>query len=136
MNDVTFCSGGSLCRQRSRSHALRKSRPAVSIVLLTNDKQVLGGLYAVARVTSIFSLLTLAYLCNEESWPVMRMACGSMRFLGVLAAFLAPKVYEMRRDEIDGYLEVAKEKLKVLFKQLESSLQKIPRAKRVTKKAE
>ena len=64
------------------------------------------------------------------------MVRGDMRFPGVLVAFLAPKVYEMRKDEIDGYLEVAKEKLKVFYKQLESSLQKIPSAKRVTKKTE
>ena len=37
------------------------------IVLSIDDAQVLGGLYVVARVTSIFSLLTLAYLGNEAS---------------------------------------------------------------------
>ena len=63
------------------------------------------------------------------------MVRGDMRFPGVLAAFLTPKVYEMRKDEIDGHLEVAKEKFNVFYKQLKSLLQ-IPSAKRVTKKTE
>jgi len=84
---------------------------------LTLSAKVLGGLYTVARISAIFSLFTLAYL-------------------GVLIAFVAPKVYEMRKDEIDGYIAIAMEKLKGFYKQIEANMSKIPSAKRVPKKTE
>lgn len=55
---------------------------------------------------------------------------------GVLFAFVAPKVYEMRKDEIDGYIAIGMEKLKGVYKQIQDSMHKIPSAKRVPKKAE
>ena len=54
----------------------------------------------------------------------------------MLLAFVGPKVYEMRKDEIDGYIGVAMEKLKDVYKQIEASMHKIPSAKRVPKKTE
>eukprot|EP00210_Caulerpa_lentillifera_P008903 g8494.t1 len=72
--------------------------------------KVLGVLYVVARVSAMISLFTLAYF-------------------GVLVAFVAPKVYEMRKDQIDGYIAIAMEKLKEYYKQVESAMKKIPSAK-------
>lgn len=54
--------------------------------------------------------------------------------LGVLVAFTAPKIYEMRKDEIDNYMAMAMEKMKEVYKQIEKSIQKIPSAKKQTKK--
>ena len=46
--------------------------------------QVLGGLYVVARITSIFSLLTLTYLGNERHEDGIGQYVYSRCFGGVL----------------------------------------------------
>lgn len=45
-------------------------------------------------------------------------------------AFVAPKVYEMRKDQIDGYIGIVKDKVKEYYKQVEAAMKKIPSARR------
>jgi len=60
---------------------------------------------------------------------VQRMSLLALAYLPVLAAFSLPKVYEMRKDEIDRALDTARTKLTAFHdKYLATILSKIPRA--------
>ncbi|KAI7836748.1 hypothetical protein COHA_009386 [Chlorella ohadii] len=70
---------------------------------------VAGALYAVGRLAGLLSLLSLAYAA-------------------VLAAFVVPKVYELKKDEIDGALDKARAQVTALNdKYLSKVMAKIPR---------
>lgn len=70
---------------------------------------VAGALYAVARLAALFSLLSLGYGL-------------------VLAAFVVPKVYELKKDEIDGALDKARTQITSLNdKYFSKVMAKIPR---------
>lgn len=69
-----------------------------------------AGLFATARISAFLSLLTLAYL-------------------PVLAAFTLPKVYELRKDDIDQGMNTGRAKLTSVYdKYVAGIVAKIPRA--------
>lgn len=75
--------------------------------LLTGS--VVGVLYVVGKVAGMVSILTLAYL-------------------SLLAAFTAPKVYELKKDEIDGLVDKARAQWTIVYdKHLHKIVAKIPR---------
>jgi hypothetical protein len=71
---------------------------------------VAGTLYFTARLASTFSLLGLTYAA-------------------VLTAFTVPKVYEMKKDEIDGAIDQARSQATSVYdKYMRSVVNRIPRA--------
>lgn len=76
--------------------------------------QIAGALFVVARVASIVSPLTLAYL-------------------GVVCLFTLPKLYEMKKDEIDTHITKAKDNYNNVYsKHVDPLVKKIPRASTAT----
>lgn len=95
-----------------------KALAAVDRVLSGKDVllslQIAGGLFVVSRVAAFVSPLTLAYF-------------------GVLALFTLPKVYELRKDEIDGHLTKVKDGYNTVYnKHVQPALKRIPRASTAT----
>ncbi|CAD7702309.1 unnamed protein product [Ostreobium quekettii] len=79
--------------------------------------KVCGALFVIAKIGGCFSLFTLCYI-------------------GVLAAFALPKVYELKKDEIDGAAAKALEQAKTLYSKAEAMAKQIPKARATDKKTE
>lgn len=76
--------------------------------------QIAGALYVVAKVAAVVSPLTLAYL-------------------GVLLLFSLPKLYELKKDEIDGHVAKARDSYQDVYsKHVDPLVKKIPRASTAT----
>lgn len=79
--------------------------------------QVSGALFVVARIASVVSPLTLAYL-------------------GVLSLFALPKLYELKKDEIDLHVTRTRDTYhNVYSKHVDPLMKKIPRASTATSKS-
>jgi len=71
--------------------------------------KVCGSLFLIAKIGAWFSLFTMVYL-----------VC--------LAAFILPKVYELKKDEIDSVAAKLLEQLKTLYSKADTMVKKIPKA--------
>lgn len=79
--------------------------------------KVCGALFVIGRIGGWFSFFTLVYL-----------AC--------FAAFVLPKVYELKKDEIDNVAGKVLEQVKALYSKAEGMAKKIPKAAAAEKKVE
>jgi len=85
---------------------------------LGKSLKVVGALWVVAQIGKLFHVLTLAYLV-------------------VFTAFTIPKIYQLKKPEIDQLLVTAKRQMQEYYKVIETNvLSKLPKGKAASPKTQ